>query len=83
MVEEALSGLLAGGVNELKKPLGLPSAVSSSMGGVLTRTASWRLGQQSRSRVGMEDMICTYITRKLTDGSSETVLEKDRHSQFD
>lgn len=29
-----------GGVVQVKKPLGLPSAVSSSRGGVLTRTAS-------------------------------------------
>lgn len=33
--------LSSGGVVDVKNPLALPSAVSSSSGGVLTRTASW------------------------------------------
>lgn len=35
-------GPSAGGVMQVKKPRGLPSAVSSLRGGVLTRTASLR-----------------------------------------
>lgn len=38
LCELVISG--SGGVNDEKNPRGLPSAVSSSIGGVLTRTAS-------------------------------------------
>ncbi|KAG6270143.1 hypothetical protein E4U48_003991 [Claviceps purpurea] len=35
------SSVVAGGVNDEKKPLGVPAAVPSSNEGVLTRLASW------------------------------------------
>ena len=82
MVDEVVFGLLSGGVKELKKPLGRPSAVSSSIGGVLIRTASWCWLMMDRSQFGMESRICTYIAWKLTDGGSETVLKKGNYIRY-